>query len=233
MQDIDRLPFFRPLSPEALSGLTPLMRWRRLGPGETLLDAGDPAEDVYFVAEGELRVVARGRGGQEMILNELGPGSLFGEIAAVDGGGRSAGIVALTRARICSVPAGPFMALALSSPEASLHLMRQLTALVREKEARLLELAVLPVRGRLIALLLRLARPRPGTRERIVTPPRPHHELASRIGTRREVVSRCLAQLQREGLTELMKGGLVLRQPEALERELASAWEAARGEPPD
>lgn len=229
MDDLTKLPFFRPFPREALAGLAAAARWLRFSEGQTVLEFGDPARDIYFVATGTLRVVSRGSGGQELILNDIGPGAVFGELAVIDGAARSAGIVALTNTRVCAVPAGPFLAFVLATPAASLHLMRSLVGLVREKDARLFELSVLPVRARLISQLLRLARPR-AQGGRIVSPPRTHQELASRIGTRREVVSRNMAALQREGLVEQAKGGLVLPQPDLLERDLQEAWRLAGGD---
>jgi CRP-like cAMP-binding protein len=228
MDDLGRLAFFRPFSRAVLEPLSAVARWRGFAPGQTVLEAGDPAPEVYFIGEGELRVVSRSSGGHEMILNELRAGSFFGEIAAIDGGPRSAGIVALTRARVCAIAATPFMEFVLSTPEASHHLMRMLAALVREKDMRLLELAVLPVRARLAALLLRLARPRDGGGW-IVSPPRPHHELAARIGTRREVVSRTLGAMQRSGMVELTRGGVVLLSRGGLEAEVEAGYRAAPG----
>jgi len=225
MDDLTRIPFFRPFDRAALEPLAAVARWQGFSAGQAVLEAGDRSREVSFVAEGELRAVSRSSGGHEMILNELRPGGIFGEIAAIDGGHRSVSIVALTRARICTVAAAPFMAFALSTPEASHHLMRSLAALVREKDERLLELAVLPVRARLAALLLRLSRPREGG-GRIVSPPPPHHELASRIGTRREVVSRTLSAMHRAGLTEMSRGGLVLPRPERLETEVEAGYGA-------
>lgn len=226
MDELSRLPFFRSFDRSALEPLAAVARWRGYAPGQTVIEAGDPSREVALVVEGELRVVTRSSGGHEMILAELRAGSLFGEIAAIDGGQRSANVVALTRARVCSIAAAPFMAFALSTPEASHHLMRCLAALVREKDARLMELAVLPVRARLAALLLRLSRPRERG-GRVVSPPPPHHELASRIGTRREVVSRTLSALQRDGLAELTRGGVVLPRVEALEAEVEAGYGGA------
>ena len=228
MDDLSRFGFFRPFPAGALEALAAVARWRGFEPGQTVLEAGDPARDVFFIAEGEVRILTRGSGGHEILLNELGPGEFFGEIAAIDGGLRSAGVVALPRARVCVIAAAPFLRFALSTPQASHHVMRLLAGLVREKDARLLELTVLPVRPRLIALLLRLARPREAGGV-VVSPPRPHHELAARIGTRREVVSRILGALGREGLAQAARGGLVLPRPDALRAELDSAWRSAPG----
>ena len=78
--------FFRPFSRAALAGLAAAARWRVFTAGQTVLEAGDPARDVYFIADGEVRVIIRSSGGHEIIMNELGPGQSFGEIASVDGG---------------------------------------------------------------------------------------------------------------------------------------------------
>ncbi|WPB84231.1 Crp/Fnr family transcriptional regulator [Sediminicoccus rosea] len=231
MDDLARFPFFRPFAAEALEALAGAARWHGFEPGQTVLEAGDPARDVFFIAEGEVRIVMRSAGGHEIILNELGPGQFFGEIAAIDGGPRSVGVVALTRARVCVIAAAPFMSFALSTPEASHQVMRMLAALVREKDARLLELTILPVRPRLIALLLRMSRPRVvGEGEGVVvSPPRPHHELAARIGTRREVVTRILGALTREGLASPGRGGLVLPDPATLIAEVETSFRTATG----
>lgn len=231
MDDLSRFAFFRPFAAPALAALAKVARWRGFEPGQTVLEAGDPAREVFFIAEGEVRIVMRSAGGQEIILNELGAGQFFGEIAAIDGGPRSAGVVALTRTRVCVIAAEPFMGFALSTPEASHQVMRMLAALMREKDARLLELTILPVRPRLIALLLRLARPRgPGEGGgMVVSPPRPHHELAARIGTRREVVTRILGALTREGLAAPGRGGLALPDPQTLITEVETSFRKAAG----
>ncbi|MFN7634139.1 MAG: Crp/Fnr family transcriptional regulator [Acetobacteraceae bacterium] len=226
MKDLADLPFFTPFQPETLAGLATVARWRSYEAGQVVLEADEDTQDVFFVADGMLRVFARSSGGHEIILNDIGPGAVVGEIAAIDGARRSAHVVALTPARLCAIPGGAFMDFALATPTASLHLMRTLAALVRDKDTRILELSVLPVRPRLIALLLRLARPRPAG-GLVVSPPRPHHELAARIGTRREVVSRAMSALRRAGLLAQGRGGLVVPRPDALRLELHAAWSAA------
>ena len=228
MDDLMLLGFFRPFSRAALAGLAAAARWRVFTAGQTVLEAGDPARDVYFIADGEVRVIIRSSGGHEIIMNELGPGQSFGEIASVDGGPRSAGVIALTRTRICVIAAVPFMEFALSTREASHHVMRLFAKMVREKDTRLLELTVLPVRPRLISMLLRLARPHQAG-GLVVSPPPPHHELAARIGSGREVVSRTLGGLRRDGLLTVSRGGLLLPAPEALAAEVAASFRDATG----
>ena len=84
------------------------------------------------------------------------------------------------------------------------------------------------VRPRLVSLLLRLARVHRGG-ERVVLPPRPHHKLAARFGTIREVVSRAIAALQRQGLVVVERGCLHLTKPALLKADLEASYRAAAG----
>ena len=213
-----RLAFLRDADPAALSAAAPLARWLAVGPGELVLDFGDATDGVFFVAEGAVRVVVRTPLGQEVILGDLGPGEVFGEMAAVDGEPRSASVTALHPTRLCRLPAAAFLEVALRSPGVGLRVMRVLTGRLRLLDQRLFEQVVLPVRYRLASELLRLSRPREGrgAAGRVVSPPPPQHVLAARVGTRRETVSLMLAELSREGLVEASPRAIVLPRPEAL-----------------
>ncbi|WP_431305229.1 Crp/Fnr family transcriptional regulator [Sediminicoccus sp. BL-A-41-H5] len=228
MDDLARFPFFRLFAAEALATLGAAARWQDAEAGEVLLEPGTAAREVFFIAEGQLRIVLRGAAGREIILGELNHGEFFGEAAALDGGPAALGLVALTPARVCIVPAAPFLEAALSTPEASHQVMRMLAVQLREREARLMELMLLPVRPRLIALLLRMSRPAGGG-AMVVAPARPHHELAARIGTRREVVTRILGALTREGLAVPGPEGLALPQPQPLITEVETSYRKAAG----
>ncbi|MCO6417869.1 Crp/Fnr family transcriptional regulator [Siccirubricoccus sp. KC 17139] len=229
MQSIERLPFFRGFSAEILAPLQAAASWRSFEAGQVVVEDGDPTQEVFFLAEGAVRVLGRTSGGHELILNELKAGDMVGEYAAIDGAPRSAAVVALTRTRLCALPSAPFMAFVLATPAAALQLLRLLTARVRERDARLIELVALPVRLRLASLLLRLSRPRVGGDGRVISPPPPHHELAARIGTRREVVSRILSQMQREGLLTTDRRAIALPQPEMLAAAVEAGFQQASG----
>ena len=78
------IPFFDDLSPEKaeIHGRSAVRR--RYREGELVLDFDDDSSDVYFVVQGEVRVLIRTAAGREMILCELGPGRCFGEMEAID-----------------------------------------------------------------------------------------------------------------------------------------------------
>jgi CRP-like cAMP-binding protein len=213
-----QLAFLHGTDPMALAAAAPRARWLAVGPGELVLDFGDATDDVFLVAEGAVRVVVRTPLGQEVILGDLGPGEVFGEMAAVDGEPRSASVTALHPTRLCRLPAAAFLEVALRSPEVGLRVMRVLVARLRLQDERLFEQVALPVRHRLAAELLRLSRPREGSGAvgRVVSPPPAQHVLAARVGSRRETISLALAELAREGLVEVSPRAIVLSRPEAL-----------------
>ncbi|MCB1419422.1 MAG: winged helix-turn-helix domain-containing protein, partial [Notoacmeibacter sp.] len=91
---------------------------------------------------------------------------------------------------------------------------------------RLAEHSFLKARHRLYSELLRLSRPRAGREgERIVSPPPTQKELAERIGTRREVVSREINVMERDGLIEKARGGIVIARPDHLQRLISEGWD--------
>jgi CRP/FNR family transcriptional regulator, cyclic AMP receptor protein len=215
-----QLPFFAGAAEEVLAALAARSRWQVYAPGEVVVDSGDATDEVFFVAEGAVRVVVRTALGYEAILNDLGAGQFFGELAAIDGTARSANVTALQRTRLCAIPGQAFMDVVLSSPVAGLRLMRLLAERLRAKDERLLEIVALPVRQRLMAELLRLSRDRGNGGERVLSPPPQQQVLAQRIGTRRETVSREMAEMARANLLSVGRRAIVLHRPDALQAEI-------------
>jgi CRP-like cAMP-binding protein len=216
---LHRLPFLAGAPEEALRRVATHARWRSLAAGEVVVDTGDSGEDVFFVTEGAVRVVLRSAAGDELILNELGPGEFFGELAAIDGVPRSANVTALLRASLCRVPGASFMELVLGTPPVGRRLLQMLAARLRTKDERILEAASLPMSERILAELLRLSRDAPGG-ERLVSPPPPQHVLAARLGLRRETVSRELSKLVRAGRLTVRRTAIVLHDAERVRAEI-------------
>ncbi len=194
------LPFFRGTDAASLAKVSATARWRTVEPGQVVVDDDEPSTDIFFVATGSVRVQLRAASGREVLLNEFGAGEFFGELSAIDGAPRAANVTAVSRSRLCIIPARTFLDFIFANPAACHELLKTLTAKLRLQTERTLEREALPVRLRRFSELLLLSRPRAGSPgERVVSPPPPHHELAARIGARREVVSRELSDMTREG----------------------------------
>ncbi|GJE59878.1 Crp/Fnr family transcriptional regulator [Methylobacterium trifolii] len=225
MARLSTIPFFKEPGIE-LGPFETRCHWRRFDENEVLVDFDDISTDVYFIAAGEVRILNRTQSGKEVILGEMRGGAFFGELAALDGVGRSANVTALTRGEVCVVPAAVFRQMIFASEAIADRLFRLLAKRVRELNTRLMEHALLDLRHRLYAELLRLSVPRTGgsgAGERVVSPPPYHHVLAARIGCRREQVTREFTVMASDGLVDRTRGALVIRRPDLLEARVAEA----------
>lgn len=177
-------------------------RQMRVRKGQVLLAVGLPATDVYLVVDGCVSVSLISAQGRETVLRSIGPGEMFGELAAIDGEPRSADVVAAENSTLLVIPGAAFVDLIGREPVLSLWLARYLAHQVRYLTNRIYELSTMGVGPRLQAELLRLAgQPDAngaGTIARVPT----QAELAARIGTNRETVTREFSLLIKEGLVQ-------------------------------
>ena len=227
---LTRFPMFRDVDVALLAEAARQARWRRVQPGEAVIDYDDNSDEVFLIISGTVRIAIHSANGQEVILGEAGAGEIFGEMAAIDGLTRSANVTAVHSSVLCCLPRAIFLDLVLKTPPAGLQLLRLLTSRLRLLDARNVEMAVLPVRHRLVAELLRLGRPREDGQLRI-TPPPAQHVLAARIGARREAVSRELSAMGREGLVVVSRQSIILPKPDTLRHSLRQAMSGDAGKP--
>jgi CRP/FNR family cyclic AMP-dependent transcriptional regulator len=168
---------------------------------QIVIAEGTDSTDVYLVRSGKLRISLSAANGREILLRDIGPGALVGELAAIDGGLRSASVAALEEAELACQRAEDFIRFLGEVPQAGLWMTRQLAARVRDLTERTTELATLPIAGRVQRELLRLAAEAGGEGDQAIIRPMPTHaEIASRLGTHREAVTRELNQLAQEGI---------------------------------
>lgn len=224
MNQITDVPLFAGLAEDEAERLNRHCRWARHEANELIVDYGEPTTEVRFVIQGKVRILLRTPTGKEVILTEMGPGQYFGEMAAIDGSSRSANVSALEPSEMCVMPAKAFVEAMAEVPDVSFNVMRGLSARIRELNHRLGEHAFLTTRQRLCAQLLRQSKPRTQAPEqRIVSPPPLQKDMADRIGTQREVVTRELSALKKAGLIESTRGGLVLLNPDGLNNIISDA----------
>jgi CRP-like cAMP-binding protein len=169
--------------------------------GRTLVALGDNSNQVYFVLQGRLQTNLVSMNGKEVILRDLEEGGFFGELAAIDGQPRSASVVALTDCVLASIPGEAFRAAVTEIPAASAWLARRMVSQIRDLTERVFELNALRVRNRLHCELLRMCgAARDGVA--LIDPAPTHAELASRIGTHREAITREIGFLIEQGIVE-------------------------------
>lgn len=220
-QTLGRHPLFKSLEAEAVRRLDTQCAWRRVSAGESVLEYRDGGTDVYFVVHGHLRVFIQAISGKASILRDIREGEYFGELAAIDAKPRSAAITAVTDSTIAKMPASVFREAVHRHPDVCDRLLTLLVSQVRMLANRVNEFTTLDVRRRIYAELLRLARKlRKDDAAAVISPPPTHAELAARVSSHREAVTRELNSLEAAGLIERRRGAIVLLDPARLSRLL-------------
>ena len=225
IETLARIPLFRSLDGDMLRRLDARCTWRRVAAKEWVLDYESGGTDLFFVLQGHVRV-SIAAAGREVILRDIRDGEFFGELAAIDQRPRSAGIVAITDTLVARMAAGVFRQVVHEHPDVCDQLLQTLVAQVRMLANRANEQSNLGVRQRLYAELLRLARaPTGGDGHPVVSPPPTHAELAARVSSHREAITRELNALERGRLIERRRGAIVLLDAERLRGMVAGLGE--------
>ena len=187
--------------------------------GHQIVSYTDPSRDVFLIVSGKVRVTLYSRAGREVTFRDLGAGDSFGEVSAIDGGTRSATVVSLADTFVARMAAPVFWELLEQYPSVSRQVLEGLAFLVRRLTDRVVEFSTLGVNNRIHAELLRLARANPSEENHAEVSPVPTHmDIANRVSTHREAVTRELARLSRTGMIERRKGTLLVPDVERLER---------------
>ena len=186
------------LRPFFLDRAANLMRARR---GQIILAEGSISTEVYMIVSGAVQISLFSLHGRETILAVMGPNMLFGEMAALDAEPRSANVAAIDDAVLAHMPGEDFRKLLAEVPVAGFWMAQQLAARVRSLTAKTFELANLPVSSRIQSELLRIGKEVTEDGETATIAKFPTHaDLAARVGTHREAVTRELGLLAKEGL---------------------------------
>lgn len=193
--------------------------WTRYPAERQILNHLDQSTDVSLIVDGTVRVILFSASGREVTFRDIAAGGHFGELAAIDCGPRSATIIAMEDSLICALSREMFWKVVCEHPTVAEKLLIDLTHLVRSLTERVFEFSTLAVRNRVHAELLRLARgAAAGGNTAVIRPAPTHADMASRISTGRETVTRELGQLAREGLIERQGASLVVHDVARLER---------------
>jgi len=205
------IDILRGLDSAARQAIASRCRWHTYSADQQIVGHQDDSRDVHFIVSGRVRIVLYGASGREVTFRDQAAGGMYGELAAIDGAPRSASVVALADTTIAALPPAAFWQALRDHPEIAADTLRRLAMLVRSLSERVYEFSTLAVKNRLHAELLRLSRDHmTGPREAVIDPSPTHAEIASRISTHREAVTRELGELARAGLVERRGHGLVV-----------------------
>ena len=206
---------FAHLDEAALQKLAPGGAVRSYARNVVVVSEGDMTDSLYVVISGKVKAFVSDESGKEVIVNTIGAGDFFGELV-LDGGARSASIMTLEPSRFFIIPQRDVEALLAGNPEFAKHLLRKLIGKVRSLTARVLDLALKDVYGRLVKYLEETAVESNGRR---VVPDRlTQSEIAARIGGSREMVSRILRDLAAGGYVSVEAKQIIVH------RKLPAHW---------
>jgi CRP/FNR family transcriptional regulator, cyclic AMP receptor protein len=208
---------FRQLPIGIVQRLSRQCSWRVCAPDQQILGLNDLSREVFFIVKGRVRVSYFSASGRELIFGERSAGDLFGELSAIDGQPRSASVRSVSETLLAVMTSANFLSMLEQHSQIASALLIRLAATIRSLTERVAEVSTLPVRNRVHAELLRLAgKGIPGGKWVSIVPAPKHAEIAAKISTHRETVTRELNELVRLGLLEKRPGMLLVRHTRGL-----------------
>jgi CRP/FNR family cyclic AMP-dependent transcriptional regulator len=208
-------PFFKAMGDSVIGQLAPRVVMRKVRKGTALFRKGDIGSRLYVICTGAVRVSAPSEQGKDAIFNLITPGEIFGEIAFLDGGQRTADAVAIENVELMVIERRDFVPILKGHPEIAIRLIEILCGRLRRTSEQVEDIVFLGLPGRLAKALLHLSQNSstvaPRKKFRIT-----QRELSQMIGISRESVNKQLRDWQRKKWLKLERGGVILLAPEAL-----------------
>jgi CRP/FNR family transcriptional regulator, cyclic AMP receptor protein len=214
---LQRVPLFEQLSTEELAPVAAVAIPRSFPKGVRVFHEGDSSDACYIVRSGDLRVTREHSDGRAIALATLGPGDIFGELAMLDGGTRSASVDTLTDCELLALPAPDMRRVVAAHGEIAAKLIVAVTRRLRETNERVARQSFQTVPSRVAGVLLQLIAEEAAPEGRTgVTVRMNQADLAQLAGTSRESVSRFLAMLERAGVVAVGRGRVTVMEPSRL-----------------
>lgn len=212
------VPLFINVRPEQLERLASRLRRRTFRRNEVIFHRGDPAGALYVIRTGRVKITLPSEEGDETVLALLGADDCFGEIAALDGGARSATVTAVEPTEALSLLREDLLAFARENPDFALALISTLAARLRRTDEWLEDAYFSDLDTRMARRLLELTdeHGRPSGDGIEVAFPLTQSDLAGMLGATRVSVNRVLGAYQDAGLLRLGRGSFTVLEPDDL-----------------
>lgn len=217
-------PLFGSLEPAERRDLLGHLGMRSFRGGDVIFCEGDKADGLYGVLDGRIIVTLGSPDGKELTLNSFGPGTFFGEIAFLDGLGRTATATAREPSRLIFLGRADFLPFLRRRPEAALRTIAFLCARLRRTTQIVQDTTFLDVPTRLAKQMAAIAHEY-GQHQgggKAITIRVSQNELAQMLGVSREIVSRQLAHWRQAGSIEIGRGRLVIHDVAFFDRIVAA-----------
>ncbi len=217
---------FAELEPELIERVASIALTRKLASGESLFFKGDEGDAVYGVMDGRVRISTTAPSGKEVVLSVMEKGDMFGEIALLDAGPRTADATAMAASELLMIKRRDFLPLMHAVPALATHLLVLVCKRLRDTNERIEDIAFLDLSARLAKRLLALDE---DGRERGDPDSEGIHisqaELANFLGTSRESVNKHLQVWRRNGWIDVARSRVFIRDADALEEVIETGFE--------
>jgi CRP/FNR family cyclic AMP-dependent transcriptional regulator len=206
-----RLPYFAALDAPTLQVVAAVAVHRTVGAGEIVMLEGEPCAGLFVVQSGRVKITRTSLAGREQILHIAGPGEAFNDVPVFDGGPNPATVQAMADSTLLVIDRATLLALFDRYPHLAQAVVAVLAARCRQLVAMVEDLSLHGVTARLAGLLLDQA-------AQADAPPLTRAQMAARLGTVREMVSRSLRELEQDDLIRLEGAHIMLVDRAGLER---------------
>jgi CRP/FNR family cyclic AMP-dependent transcriptional regulator len=210
----------RHLRPEELDRLASSAKIARHPRGATVFQKGDPGNSMMAVIRGRVKICTYSNDGKELVLNILGQGGLFGEIAVLDGRPRTADAVTLEETDLLVLERGQLLPFLTTNPEIVSRLLAVVCQRLRQTSEHLEDALLREAPSRWARGLLRLAetfgQQRPGGIRLDIK--LSQQQIGSLIGVSRESINKHLGDWTRSGHLAMEDGCIVIRDRALLEQ---------------
>ncbi len=218
-------PFFNGLDEAVIDWLVPRAYSRKLKKGSVLFRKGDTGTKLYAVCAGAIRISCTSEEGNDVILNLISPGDIFGEISFLDRGPRTADAVVIEDSEVMEIERQDFSQLIREYPEVSMRLIEILCSRLRRTSEQVEDIVFLNLPHRLAKVLLHLYQ-RSSFNEAPIKLHITQHEISEMIGASRESTNKQLREWERRKWLRLERSCIVILAPEAL-KSLVSDYDKA------
>lgn len=215
-----RVPLLQSLSDAELRTIANLSTRRRVRARETVVQQSEPGNELFVLVSGHLKVVSTDPEGRDAGLNVMGPGEVFGEVALLDGGPRSATIVALSEpCELLVIRREHWLRFLKESPDTAVQLLGVLAGRLRKLTERTEDIAFLRVGERLAKTIAALAstygeqQPDGSIRLQLKMS---QQEIGDLVGATRESANKQIRAWEQDGLVSQDHGHLIIRDLEKL-----------------
>jgi CRP/FNR family transcriptional regulator, cyclic AMP receptor protein len=202
---------------EALDDLVKFSTVARFEAHRPIFSKGDPGDCLYGILSGRVRIYSNSAEGDEILLNVMEPGELFGEVALLDGSTRTASAAAMEQAALLRIHRDHFLPYVRANPDLILGMLVLLCQRLRWTSSMIEDAAFLAFPARLAKRLLVLAEHYRKPEERDITVPLSQHDLGNMVGAGREAINKQLSLWRSAGIVDTGRGAIVIRNCEALQ----------------